>query len=221
MCIIHICIQNSAPQAWKIAKRKSSMTVPIYSRPITDLYFFEELRHAIGPDASSQWLADEGRKRGIDHSNPTKAVITTVAPLAVGGRDLPKVKIQAPSDYSCCSSANIEDSANADESFLETPNNMSEGREPTAEMRVLLSLFADQNHEIASARFKSNSILEKKLGLLFTDAAHTVLDWMMSLWAKFPQLSKMSVVMVIASRPLLFQRIQMWIVNTEDRQSCF
>jgi hypothetical protein len=158
--------------------KQRTMDEPTFSRPITDLYFFEELCLAIGPHASSQWLADENRKRGIDHSNLTKAVIMSVAPLTAGGRDMPRVKIQAPSDGSCCCNVNVEGNAVSDERFRETPSNLIDDREPsTAGMKGLLSLFADERSDIAISRFKSQSFIEKKLGLLFTDAAHTVLDF--------------------------------------------
>ena len=153
-------------------------------RSRADLYFFEELRKAIGEEAGAKWLESQSSAKSKTHSvseynsacsGPIPGILKNESPSSTG-RDFPRAKSgrQPASNMKTC--------LTAERSLIEgILSNVDHGSDETfretADLADLLSADqAPQPSKSITPKFKKTPSLEKKFGLLFTDAAHTILE---------------------------------------------
>ena len=146
---------------------------------IADLYFFEELRGLVGEEGSARWLAQQrSLKKDRSSRSPPKARVVQTAqfsgealPCTTQGRDLPRQKSPEPS---LPDKDGLKRHCSRGSSSQKANWTVNEG---TSELMPGLSrlynlISTSGSHETMCSQFQTH----KKLGLLFTDAAHIVLE---------------------------------------------
>ena len=126
---------------------------------ITDIYFYEELRNSVGEEASRMLLANfEFVKSKVTPAVQNRSQeISATGPSP--GRDVPTAK--APPKI--CTYSNGMDEAKK----LDKSSDSLTDRKFDANFRT---------QGTSCPQFKKTPSLESKMGLLFTDAAHTILE---------------------------------------------
>ena len=146
---------------------------------VSDLFFFQELSSIVGSEASAQWLCKQ-----CEASNSSKSASGKSTPV----RQLSRMPYQANGSRSP-STEGVHAASNADNYLLYSSNRASEVRLNRKDMRTAPHI---QNASAIRSSSTSNVFRPKEpwhqiramskscnaanMGLLFTDAAHTVLE---------------------------------------------
>ena len=146
------------------------------TRHITDLYFFEELRKSVGIEASREWFVNVDSTIFVGQMAPQTAQRgipdRKAAACSINGRDRPRAKESSSKTRSgSAETSGISedgcDSVELKETFCDDDRNSKSD---------LKNSVRSQPAEAESFKFKKTPSFEKKFGLLFTDAAHTILE---------------------------------------------
>jgi hypothetical protein len=150
------------------------------SETIAVQYFFEELSPLIGADASHRWLSGQVQSKT---SSSESSICTSPAPStratdgSMHGRDIPNAKrgglgldsIKRTDDQPKIRKM-VSDIVKDKQKRSPKPGPSTPSKSQMASMTVSLGLASS-----GQLLRRTNSV-ERKLGLLFTDAAHTILD---------------------------------------------
>lgn len=143
---------------------------------IADLYFFEELSACIGEEETFKWLSAQCAGVDLSRAEQSSAAQYIVSSTAQMGRDTPSSK---PNET-------IKGDTRSGQRQYKTvlagkrPNQIALSnddpcRSPKRSPLSPLSKFVD-SLGLESKSLSRTMSVERKLGLLFTDAAHTILD---------------------------------------------
>jgi hypothetical protein len=165
------------------------MSEEMRSRSITDLYFFEELCIAIGEDAGFRWLNLQFEAISSDIPTQFSALSKQKkSPLKVdllsssshNGRDIPKAIQGFGVENFIRNAETFRDAAvrSPDRncnfgSFMDSPEHIGQGKSCSKSSGI------KQTNDCNFVQFgfiNRTPSFEAKLGLLYTDAAHVILD---------------------------------------------
>ncbi len=150
---------------------------------IADLYFFEELCALIGVDESHKWLKGQPSHRRCASKIETKTTPSIVPLFTVTpeiGRNAPSAKIGNGADALDQDNLGLSElkSGKRTTNTLVVNTRQSAKRGSKSPLLSPLSNLVSSLGLESSGKFLSRTVsVERKLGLLFTDAAHTILDW--------------------------------------------
>ena len=147
------------------------------SRNIAEIYFFEELYPLIGADASHRWLSDQVRSRSSSSKSTSPTPPIRATDSSSHGRDIPNAMgggkgLRSSQGMDRQSKGRNKISDIGKDRKRRSPKRGPAGSptSPTPSMTISLGL------ESSGQLLRRTNSVERKLGLLFTDAAHTILD---------------------------------------------
>jgi hypothetical protein len=141
---------------------------------IVDLYFYEELSRLAGHEASALWLLSQCSKR-LERSSSRKSTASTGC-SSTSSRTPDQSAPASPRGQSSCTEAKAptgyrERSVSSISESCHKSLSMMQSEVVDSPMDEAMKCIASRSSP--SSSFKSDSSI---IGLLFTDAAHTVLD---------------------------------------------